>query len=424
MYSNSKLVTFLFCLLTLTTSVAASADREDAIRLYVWNLQPDQSEASKLIAESLTSTLEEQLLESRCVPLVQRRALSSLLRHRDQESMIRRIDQIPQETKSTLATLSATGVILGTVVDDFESGEIKVSVRVDLFDGLLMTVESVRFSRGKRLDGQSRENAMRSLARDLCSTFVGFGDPLAEIIEDPQANALGAQGSLVALMPLKIRDQPDYRGRVLEELPAGARIPIVGQTNDLEDGYLKVTTRGGVDAFAHESRLGSLGKISTAGSAPISLPLEKLLGVWVQVDPDDEFAIVRTFSFLDRFLDPDRTYNGQSDMFRRVGGRHRNVGATPTTWDLSVEGDRIDIELWTDFTEKGHRMKWDVSWNLRAWEPAQGKLTFVQEFIGLDGVSTYHAYKCGYPGADSYRLFCAVESQRFRTTNHEPQPTP
>ncbi len=125
-----------------------------------------------MLRKRFTSAFEEALLNEGCIHVLERRAYDRVIAHKDNERIVASVSGIPEEDLDSLKAHSANAVLFGEVHDDFDSGEVKVSVTLQAFTGEKILSESVRFSRGKRHDAESREKAMEELASDVCSALT------------------------------------------------------------------------------------------------------------------------------------------------------------------------------------------------------------------------------------------------------------
>lgn len=133
--------------------------------VYVWEFSTEDSSIIDLPAR-LTEEFETALTQVEGLFVLERRRYDRLVAHRANEKAIMKIEEIPQSTLDSLKSLKASIVIFGEVDDDVESGEIKVTVIFQNFDGRKKKW-STRFPRGKRYDAGSREHAMKLLVRKI-----------------------------------------------------------------------------------------------------------------------------------------------------------------------------------------------------------------------------------------------------------------
>jgi len=156
-------VPFIFCAVIATTAQAQTLDK---LIIYVWDFGTRNGEKNELTA-NLTNEFEEVLIQSKRCVVLERRNYDRLLAQKDNERAILKIEGISPTTLNNLKAHQANTVVFGEVYDDVESGQIKVTVVFQKFDGVKLTQQSILFSRGKRLDAESRKNAMQELARQI-----------------------------------------------------------------------------------------------------------------------------------------------------------------------------------------------------------------------------------------------------------------
>ncbi len=147
------------------------------LRVYVWDFRINEDAKSKTIywgiAKKLTQEFEEKLIQAKCIEVIERRNRDLIGSHRKLEKSIRGANDLSVKEKTLFQEANSNAVVFGEVSDDVRSGEIKVSVIIETFKGEKVAFQSIRLSRGKIFDAESREKRMHMLARKLCTSF-GF----------------------------------------------------------------------------------------------------------------------------------------------------------------------------------------------------------------------------------------------------------
>ena len=177
------LIAVLAVIMLFFFAVNCSAAHGGQYKLYVWEFGTRDGSRNELTA-SLTREFEEALMKESCVVVLERRNYDKLMSQKDTEKAIMAIDGISDYSLRNLKTIEASGVIFGEVYDDVQSGEIKVTARVQKFDGQNMAFDSVRLSRGRRFDAASRERSMDELAFSMCSSLTPEQGPAAQDQDD------------------------------------------------------------------------------------------------------------------------------------------------------------------------------------------------------------------------------------------------
>jgi hypothetical protein len=136
-------------------------------RVYIWDFVDNKGQQADLTAW-FTSEFEEALSHANCYQVLERRQFDRLLANIKNEKAIADLNDLSKESQSEIKKITnAQIVVFGKVDDDIESGQIKISVSFQHFDSS-KKVWSTRIPRGKRLDPESRENAMKGLVKEIC----------------------------------------------------------------------------------------------------------------------------------------------------------------------------------------------------------------------------------------------------------------
>ena len=150
----------------LTNNLSLYAETSDSL-VYVWDFATREHKKNELTI-NLTKEFEEALIQSGCFLVLERRDYDRLIAQKDNEKAILGIENISTTTLESLKSHQASAMLFGEVYDDIESGEIKVTITFQRFDGI-KRVWSIRFLRKKRIDAESREEAMQELAGKICN---------------------------------------------------------------------------------------------------------------------------------------------------------------------------------------------------------------------------------------------------------------
>lgn len=164
---SSKLPIAVICgILSWASLVCASASGAEGPNVYVWDFSTRDGEANEL-TRNLTEEFEEALIQSDCCTVLQRRRYSRILSQKQNEDGVASLLRVVDEQSNNRRILEARVVIFGEVVDDVESGQVRVSVNLEGFSGKIVAKESTHFARGKRIDPESRLAAMTTLVESL-----------------------------------------------------------------------------------------------------------------------------------------------------------------------------------------------------------------------------------------------------------------
>ncbi len=244
----------------------------------------------------------------------------------------------------------------------------------------------------------------------------GLGRQIEKMVEKICIAMQHDSDELFAISDAKVIDQSAMiKSNAVGILKRWDRVELLDE--EIHGGsYYHIKLKSGEEGYVAES---AVGKISDILERPLKagehgrIKVDELVGVWVrEIVTSGNLGVERRSVSVMSFLSTGERYNGQSLAFKRRGGRLVPDGATPITWDIDDEGRIIAIELWTDITEKGHRMKWNVSWVVRRWVALNGVLDLELLFEDISrSVITF--YRCASAGAGELQEFC--EKNRIET---------
>jgi hypothetical protein len=157
------------CAMVTAFCFAVAARGQDSqARVYVWNFTADKTELNDL-ADKLTLEFEEALAQSNCYQVLERRDFPQLIKHATNENEISSLSELSRGAQQELRMSKAQIVIFGKVLHDVKSGEYRVSTSFQRFDST-KEVSSIRIRQGRIDDAATREQAMRDLIGNLCSS--------------------------------------------------------------------------------------------------------------------------------------------------------------------------------------------------------------------------------------------------------------
>lgn len=190
------IVTSLLLSLTLHISVYA----QDSVNLYIWDFGTRDGKMD-VTTQNLTIEFEEALIQARCCSILNRRSYDKLMSQKDNEKAIMMIEGISDFSLQNLKALNAYGVIFGEVYDDIQSGDMRITVQLQTFDGKIVAQDSIRIPRGKIPDGTSRETNMQKLAEGLCKQFSQTRTAIVPeeptLLPEQDCMAIKADGKLI-----------------------------------------------------------------------------------------------------------------------------------------------------------------------------------------------------------------------------------
>ncbi len=157
--------------LNITNAQESNNASISTMQFYVWDFHSSNID-SMVLLKDFTDAFEEALIKTRLGTALQRRQYSALFQQQQNETKISSLSSIPPRALDNLSALRAKVVIFGEVVDDKESGQIKISVNFESFDSRILAKESIFLQRGKRFDAESRRNLMGELVSKLFPASV------------------------------------------------------------------------------------------------------------------------------------------------------------------------------------------------------------------------------------------------------------
>lgn len=162
-----KVSTTLFAAMLSLVLVPCVNGQGPKERIYVWDFVDDKGQQTSLTAR-MTLEFEVALTQAKCYQVLERRQFDKLLAHIKNEKAIADLNDISKRTQDEVKKITnAQIVVFGKVDDDIASGEYKISVTFQNFDSS-KAVKSIRIRRGRILDIESRENAMKELVKGIC----------------------------------------------------------------------------------------------------------------------------------------------------------------------------------------------------------------------------------------------------------------
>lgn len=215
----------------------------------------------------ITEEFETALTQSKCFRVLERdnidRLIAQIIRER---KIIRMIDleTTPISVLDTLKALHATAVVFGEVIDDYQSGEIKVIVSVQSFNGSKKKWSEL-IPRGRIRDGRTREESMKNLVAQMCTENIEILPPSGNNMETPPAYRSGGLRSLVPGLG-QFHKQQYKKGRVFIGLESALFIiayASLDYSNSAHDKALNASTQRERDHFNYIStNYGRLSNIS------------------------------------------------------------------------------------------------------------------------------------------------------------------
>lgn len=136
------------------------------LSIYVWEFTTRDGERNELTL-SVTEEFEEALIQSECCNIIQRRYYSRLFDQKQNELAVSNLDGIPKATKDGLKSLKANSVVFGEVYDDTNSGQVRISVSIESFEGKILKKASSYLPKFAVFDPSKREEAIAKLMTDL-----------------------------------------------------------------------------------------------------------------------------------------------------------------------------------------------------------------------------------------------------------------
>ncbi len=151
------------------------AKSQTASVVYVWEFTTRNGERNDLTM-SLTEEFEEALTQSECCNILQRRYYSRLFDQKENERAISNLGAVPKTAKDGLKSLEANTVVFGEVYDDTNSGQVRISVSFESFEGKILKKASSYLPKFAIADPSKREEAVDKLMTEL-NFSVGKTNP-------------------------------------------------------------------------------------------------------------------------------------------------------------------------------------------------------------------------------------------------------
>lgn len=180
---------------------------EGGWNVYVWDFTTRDGARNDL-TRNFTREFEGELIRDGCCKVLERRHFDRLIAQKDNEKAVLALEDVSPESIDGFKTIGAGGFVFGEILDDVESGEIDVKVTLQVFTGEKAVFESIRFSRGKRLDGTSRETKMRELAGKFCRSLKNLS-PGAASREKPPNSVETATYTAVGTASISYQHDPE-----------------------------------------------------------------------------------------------------------------------------------------------------------------------------------------------------------------------
>lgn len=178
----------------IATMIAACALIPRPCSAQVTNQRPRNVYVSEFVSHSLkdaallssfTELFETALVNSGSYRVLNRRNLQRVLAESQSEAYVASMGDVKSPARAQIAKIEgAQGVVFGEVVDDSESGDVKITVTLESFDSVVVWKHSGLMRRGLLRDGPSRQRAMERLAQDISSEIAiesGTGKRLPEV---------------------------------------------------------------------------------------------------------------------------------------------------------------------------------------------------------------------------------------------------
>jgi|GEM_PF-1966428 len=156
---------YLFLLITLSTFQINLLNAQENIS-YVWEFADRNGQTSELTI-SITDEFEEAMQTSGCCKILQRRNYSRLFEQKSSEIAIQGLQSLPKEYVERLKALQAESVVFGEVYDDTNSGQFKISVSVESFNGEILKKASTYMAKFEIHNPQKRIEAIATIIDKL-----------------------------------------------------------------------------------------------------------------------------------------------------------------------------------------------------------------------------------------------------------------
>jgi len=157
-----------FCIIFLFKDGRSQGNLLTGKTVYVWDFATRDGEVNSLTG-NFTEEFEEALIQTQQCIVIERRKHQRLFEQRQNEKGIMSLDEISNAEKESLKSLHTNIVVFGDIYDDTEAGQLRIGISVQSFEGEILTKTSVLMPRGKKLDAESRQMAMKELVQKLVS---------------------------------------------------------------------------------------------------------------------------------------------------------------------------------------------------------------------------------------------------------------
>ncbi|MEZ4993522.1 MAG: hypothetical protein R2824_24075 [Saprospiraceae bacterium] len=185
-----------FCLIQILLSTpfytAASQNLEG--KIYVWEFATRDGVRNDY-TRSLTEEFEEALIQSECCEVLQRRLYSRLFDQKQSERTIMKLDGAPEVVINNLKSLEAEAVVFGEVYDDTNSGQVKVTINFESFEGRIIKKASTYLAKYDLANPSKREEAVEKIMGEL-NIFPAQGKALdTKVIDEWEFSLTGCRRS-------------------------------------------------------------------------------------------------------------------------------------------------------------------------------------------------------------------------------------
>lgn len=180
-----RAVAIVFCLLAPATTFAQSGGTtaQRPKNIYVSEFVSRTLKDPALLS-SFTELFETALINSGAYRVLNRRNLQKVLAE-SQSEYVASMGDVKSPVRGQIAKIEgAQGVVFGEVVDDSDSGDVRITVSLESFDSLVHWKHSGLMKRGLLRDGPSRQRAMERLMQDISAEIaieLGTGKRLPEV---------------------------------------------------------------------------------------------------------------------------------------------------------------------------------------------------------------------------------------------------
>lgn len=127
--------------------------------IYIWDFSDRNGETSDL-SISLTDEFEQALHSTDCCQILQRRNYARLFSQRENEKAISGLRSLPTDFQNRLIDLKAEMVAFGELFDDTNSGQFKISVSIENFEGEILKSASTYMAKYDIHNPKKREKSL------------------------------------------------------------------------------------------------------------------------------------------------------------------------------------------------------------------------------------------------------------------------